>query len=110
MDEAAAIFGLADEIVLPLEADHAHLSKFSSNSDVNYIRISGIIEQWSKLISGHPLPPFMPSQPGPTFTLGRRTNGSGTLDGAISPTTLLPPLILDPHPCPPPSVPETISF
>jgi hypothetical protein len=45
VDEAAAIFGLTDEIVLPLEADHTRLSKFSSNSDINYTCISGIVEQ-----------------------------------------------------------------
>lgn len=50
VDQPAATFGLAEEITLPLDADHRHLSKFLDNNDINYIRVFGLLQQWIKQI------------------------------------------------------------
>lgn len=50
VDQPAATFGLAEEITLPLDADHRHLSRFLDNNDINYKRVFGLLQQWIKHI------------------------------------------------------------
>ena len=95
VDEVAAAFGLVNEIVLPLEADHAHLPKFHSDRDINYIRISGVIERWSNLITG--THPHLTAQLGSILRIpGIRDSTEGRAlrksEDGIAPDTKLPPL------------------
>jgi hypothetical protein len=46
VDQPTATFGHAEEITLPLDTDHVHLGKFLDNNDLNYIRVSGVLQQW----------------------------------------------------------------
>jgi hypothetical protein len=50
VDQPTAIFGLAEDITLPLDTDHRHLNKFLDNNDINYIRVLGVLKQWVKQI------------------------------------------------------------
>ncbi|KAL2071390.1 hypothetical protein VTL71DRAFT_12625 [Oculimacula yallundae] len=50
VDQPAATFGHAEEILLPLDTDHVHLNKFLDRKDANYRRVFGVLEQWAKQI------------------------------------------------------------
>ncbi|OBT88107.1 hypothetical protein VE02_03541 [Pseudogymnoascus sp. 03VT05] len=50
VDEYTATFGLADEIILPLDADHEHLNKFLDGNDINYKRVLDVLQQWIRQI------------------------------------------------------------
>ncbi|OBT76499.1 hypothetical protein VF21_03948 [Pseudogymnoascus sp. 05NY08] len=78
VNEPTAIFGLAEERTLPLDADHEHLIKFLDRSDINYKRVLNVLQQWVRQLEEAVYRENSVAEPAPMTDAVEVDRGTGT--------------------------------